>query len=553
LHLTHRLLNKEERKMKKVRLIALLLSLVMVFALITGCAKTEAPADNKPGGEVVQTDGIKRGGTMVIAQGADPITLIPDGKPDDNKIMLEQNVFNRLLKTNNNQEVILDLATGYKVSDDGLTYTFTLPKNVKFHDGKPMTSDDVKFTFDEIIKQVAFASTTLTSLKEVTCPDDYTVVFTLSKVDAGFLGNLAYNGTSILPRHIYEGLDWMGKDSMVTPVGTGPFKYSEWVKGVKMVFVRNDDYYLGPDLPYLDKIVISFISDSNTAMQSFYNGELDVLGIIPPSTEYDKLLSTPTIKADKIIYPSRFYIAFNMAKAPYNDLNLRLAIAHATNADDMINKALKNIGMKSTEYMSPLYSWAVNMDENAKVPKYDLEKAKEYMAKTGLKADSNGVYMKVTVDTYNYEPFPDMVQVMKGQLAEIGIDVNINMLEYAAWDEKVSINKDYTIALTGGYQGPEASNLADRIITGGYLNFLNYSNPEVDRLMAEGGTLPTFEQRAPKYKEAQAILAKDVPMVLISEWLGYIPYMAYVKGHPASADAVEKTAFGEMTYVWMDK
>jgi len=548
--------------MKKARILSFLLSLIMVFTLITGCAKTEDPVVNEPKTPASEepvgnttpepTDGIKRGGTLVTAQSAEPITLNPDGKPDDNDILLEQNIFNRLLKTNNNQEVILDLATGYDVSEDGLTYTFYLPQNVKFHDGEPMTSDDVKFTFEEILAQGGFASTTLGTIKEITCPDDYTVVFTLNKIDAGFLGNLAFNGTSILPRHIYEGLDWMGSDSMITPIGTGPFKYSEWTKGVRMVLVRNDDYYLGPDVPYLDRIVISFISDANTAMQSFYNGELDVLGIIPPSTEYNKLLSSTDITADKVIYPSRFYIAFNMDKAPYNDLNLRLAIAHATNSDDMINKALKNIGMKATEYMSPLYSWAVNTDSEAKVPAFDLAKAKEYMEKTGLTPNSNGVYLEVTVDTYNYEPFPDMVQVMKAQLAEIGIAVKINMLEYAAWDEKVSVEKDYTIALTGGYQGPEASNLADRIVTGGYLNFLNYSNPEVDRLMAEGAALPTFELRAPKYKEAQAILAKDVPMVLISEWLGYIPYMSYVKGHPASADAVGKTAFGEMTYVWMD-
>lgn len=538
--------------MNKVKVTALLLSLAIVFTLFSGCGKNNEPS-KIPSGDPEQTDGIKRGGTLVLAQGAEPITLIPDGKPDDNDIMLEQNVFNRLLKTNNNQKVILDLATGYEVSEDGLAYTFHLPKNVKFHDGEPMTSDDVKFTFDEIIKQGAFASTMLASIKEITCPDDYTVVFTLKNIDAGFLGNLAYNGTSILPRHVYEGLDWMGDDSMTTPVGTGPFKFSEWNKGINIVLVRNDDFYLGPDLPYLDKIVIPFISDANTAMQSFYNGELDVLGIIPPSTEYDKLLSDPSITADKVIYPSRFYIAFNMAKEPFNDINLRLAIAHATDSDDMINKALKNIGMKATAYMSPVFSWAVNSDEEAKVPEFNIDKAKEYMAKTGLKPDSDGVYLKLTVDTYNYEPFPDMVQVMKEQLKKIGIDVTINMLEYAAWDEKVSINKDYTIALTGGYQGPEASNLADRIVTGGYLNFINYSNPEVDRLMAEGAALPTFEQRAPKYKEAQAILAKDVPMVLISEWLGYIPYMSYVKGHPASADVVEKTAFGEMTYCWLDK
>lgn len=545
--------------MKGKRIITLLLVITMVFTLLTGCGGKEKSVEESNTSESntsesntsAKTDGIKRGGTLVVGHSAEPITLNPNGKPDDNNNPIQENVFNRLLKTNNNQEIILDLATGYDISEDGLTYTFYLPENVKFHDGEPMTSDDVKFTFEEIIKQGGCAAANLTSIKEITCPDDYTVVFTLNEIDAGFLGKLAYKGTCILPRHVYEGLDWLGEDAMVTPVGTGPFKFSEWNKGVNMVFVRNDNYYLGPDLPYLDKIVLSFIPDANTAMQSFYNGELDVLGIIAPSTEYDRLLSNPDITADKVIYPSRFYVGFNMAEKPFDDLNFRLAVAHAIDSDDMINKALKNIGLKATTYMSPLYAWAVN--EDAKVPKHDLEKAKEYMSKTGLTPDENGVYLKVTVDTYNYEPFPDLVQVLKDQLGKIGIEVDINMLEYAAWDEKVNVNKDYKMTLTGGYHGPEAANLADRIVTDGYLNFLNYSNPEVDRLMDEGSKLASFDERAQKYKEAQAILAEDVPMVYISEWIGYIPYWSYVKGHPASADAVDKTSFGEFTYCWIDK
>lgn len=549
--------------MKKSKLTALILVFVLILSAVVGCGneQNKVPPTNNEGNkneensqnESNSPDGVKTGGTVIIGQSAEPITLNPNGKMDNNFDAIAQNIFSRLLKTNNVQKVILDLATDYTVSADGQEYTFKLPANVTFHDGEKMTSDDVKFSYEELIKQGGSAAPGMSSIDEITCPDETTVVFKLKHIDSGFLGNLAYNGTFILPRHIYEGKDWLGNDSMMEPIGTGPFKFGSWDRGVKITLVRNENYYLGNGLPYVDKLVFSYIADSNTAMQSFYNGELDILGIIAPATENDRFLSDPNIKADKVIYPSRFYIGFNFAEEINQDINFRLAVAHATNSDDIINKALKSIGMKAETYMSPLYEWAVNDSKEARIPEYNLEKAKEYMSKTHLKPDANGVYAKLTIDTYNYEPFPDMIQVVKEQLSQIGIDVTINMLEYAAWDEKVNINKDYTITLTGGYQGPDAGALSQRVVTDGILNFLNYSNKEIDRLFEEGASLPTFEQRAPKYKEAQLQLAKDVPMVVISEWLGYLPYQSYMEGHPASAGIVDKTAFGEFTYLWINK
>ena len=267
------------------RILAVVLTLIMVLALLSGCAGQTPANQSESDNTASAPDGIKTGGTIIIGQSAEPITLNPDGKTDGSMDIVAQNVFSRLLKTNNNEEIILDLATGYSVSDDGLTYTFTLPENVRFHDGEPFTSDDVKFTFENILSQQCFAATSLANLDSVTCPNDYTVEFHLKQMDARFLSTLAYNGVHILPRHVYEGQDWMGDDSMQTPVGTGPFKFSEWNKGVSITLVRNDDFFRGPELPYLDRVIYSYISDANTAMQSFYNGELDVLGIIAPSSQ----------------------------------------------------------------------------------------------------------------------------------------------------------------------------------------------------------------------------------------------------------------------------
>lgn len=325
------------------RILAVVLTLIMVLALLSGCAGQTPANQSESDNTASAPDGIKTGGTIIIGQSAEPITLNPDGKTDGSMDIVAQNVFSRLLKNNNNEEIILDLATGYSVSDDGLTYTFTLPENVRFHDGEPFTSDDVKFTFENILSQQCFAATSLANLDSVTCPNDYTVEFHLKQMDARFLSTLAYNGVHILPRHVYEGQDWMGDDSMQTPVGTGPFKFSEWNKGVSITLVRNDDFFRGPELPYLDRVIYSYISDANTAMQSFYNGELDVLGIIAPSSELENLLANDQLNNFKTIYPSRFYICMDMTRAPYDDLNFRLAVAHATNADDIVNRAMGGI------------------------------------------------------------------------------------------------------------------------------------------------------------------------------------------------------------------
>ena len=536
------------------RFLTLALALAMVLALLAGCGGNNSGqnSNSTDGSQSDAPDGIKTGGTIIIGQSAEPITLNPNGKTDNSMTIVAQNVFSRLLKTNNNEEVILDLATGYTVSEDWKSYTFTLPENVNFHDGEPLTSDDVKFTFEEILRQQCQAATSLASIESIECPDDHTVVFHLSQIDARFLSALAYNGTFILPRHVYEGQDWMTDDSMQTPVGTGPFKYDSWEKGVSITLVRNDDFFRGPELPYLDRVIYSYIADTNTAMQSFYNGELDVLGIIAPSSELETLLNNQDLNNFKTIYPSRFFIGFDLSREPFNDLNFRMAVAHATDADDIVNRAMGGIGQKATTYVTPLYSWACNTDPEAAVPAYDLEKAKEYMEKTGLTKDADGFYLHLTLDTYNYEPFPDMAQVIKNQMAEIGIDVKINMLEYAAWDEKVAQQKDFEMTLYGGYQGPDVSAIGDILSTGGAFNFFSYSNPEVDELLAQGASQPTFEQRAPYYMEMQEILAQEVPIVLISEWLGYSPAYTYVKNHPYSDEAVGMCAYGEYTYCWLD-
>lgn len=533
--------------MKIKKLICLMLSLVMVLGLFSACGGSTPANPDKPSG----TEGVKTGGTLLVGMAAEPITLNPDGKVDSNFALIAPLLFSKLMTVTATGKIVCDLAESWELSSDNKSYTFHLPANVKFSDGSPLTSADVKFSYEEVVKQSGQAAGVLSALESIECPDDQTVVLTLPEPNAAFLGSIGYDGVYILPKQVYEGKDWMGADSMQEPVGSGPFKFSKWESGVSFSVVKNENYYKGPDLPYLDGVTYSFISDVDTALQAFQNGELDIMGLIPSEAATKTLMADSKYNCYVNMYASRFYIGFNLDQEPFNNKDFRMAVAQALNKDDLIAKAMTTCCVKANGYFSPLFDWA--NDPGVTLPAFDLEAAKASMEKTGLTKDDKGFYCHITMDTYNYEPFPSMSQVIKAQLAEIGIDVNINMMEYAAWDENVAQNHDFQMTVIGTYVGPDVSNASPHITTGGYFNFMNYSNEKVDQLMAEGAAKVAEADRAPYYQEVCRILSEDFPIIMIGEWVAYTPVPAYVHNYPLADEVKDKVGTSDFSQTWVDQ
>jgi len=528
----------------KRKLLALCMALTLSVGAFAGCTTEDdvVASDALPQERLV--DGVNVGGMMTMVVRAEPISLNPNGIYDPNFGIMAHNIFNRLVKMNARQQVVLDLATGYQVSSDGLEYTFFLHENVYFHDGVRMTSDDVRFTFEEILRQEGQASFALSSIDSIETPDDYTVVFRTSYVDASFLHNLAFQGTHILPRHIYEGQDWLGADAMQYPVGTGPFMWGEWERGVRIVANRNPNFYRGPELPYLDGIIWGFNSDPTTATHAFVAGQFDVLAVFT-SAFYNQLRNDPNIDMQVNIFPSRFMVAFNMTEAPFDDINMRMAVSYALNNDELMAIALREVGLEARHFLSPLFDWAVN--DNVTLPGFDLDLAREYMAAAGHES------LSITVDTPSHAPFPYLAEVFRSQMAALNIDVSINILEWASFDERVIQNHNFQIAITSDFQGPEVSAIAQSIATDGFLNFTGFYNPEIDELLEAALQVVTFEDRARYYHRVQEIMREHMPFYIISEWVGYYPHWAFVRNHPGSPDAVERTGWAEFTYVWFDR
>lgn len=534
--------------MKKAKkLMALLLIAALALAVFTGCGN--GGGEKKEGDSEASSGEPKKGGTIVVGISQEPQSFNPNAKADDVLFDIGQNIFSRLIKLNNKQELVPDLAESYEVSPDGLEITFHLRKGVKWHDGEDFTSKDVKWTFDQIINEDGQIKSNLSSVESIEAPDDDTVIFHLTQNDSDLLSYLGWYGCLIMPAHLYEGTDWLDNPANKAPIGTGPFKFVEYKSGVSVTLERNDDYF--GQVPYLDKIIYSVIPDANTALQAFYNGELDILGINPPLSETENLLANENYTVGQQQWPARYQVAFNVKEGKFADPKLRQAVALGVDKDAIIEKALKGAGLRCDTAMVSLYEWALNTEDL--YPERDVEKARQLIEEAGYTADENGMYFSVELEAWNEVPYGDIGTVVKDSLKEIGIDAKLNITEIAAWTDKVWVNHDYEMAILGGFQGPDAGGLSLRFASDGSMNIYEYSNAELDEKLAEGKAKVTHEERRDPYIRAQQILIEDLPMVPLSEMMIVTPYYSYVKGHPLSDEAIDKAGYKEYTYIWLDK
>ncbi len=549
------------------KFLAILVSLIMVATFAIGCKKpaeenkneapkttedtteqntdetkddTDAAKDEKP------ADGIQEGGTFVISMAREPGQYNPCATADDAAYQIIQNVFNKLLKINGNNEIIPDLAESYEYKDDGKTLIFHLRENVKWHDGVDFSADDVKWTFDKIMSEKGFASNSLSDVKEVNVIDNNTVEFKLEEPNAGLLGYIAWVGTYIMPKHIYDGTDWLENPANQSPIGTGPFKFVEQVEGESVTLEKNPDFF-GKG-PYVDKLVYRIIPDGNTQYQAWLNNETDHSMAGAPAEELPKLEQDEKFRLVPKTWPNKSYICFNMESGKFTDPKLREAILYGIDREDIFKKVYKSQGAISNYFIPPEYKWALN--EDVKSPDRDVEKAMKLIEEAGYTKDADGYYFETTIDTF--PGWDDFCVVLADQLKEIGIKLTHNGMDDPTYDEKVLEKKDFELTVLGGYQGPDIASMGSRFQTGGPMNYGNYSSEEMDKELNAGNTATTLEDRAVHYKRVQEILREDLPVVFFWDRGTQYPIKNYVKGSPAD-EAREEVSESEFSQVWIDE
>jgi peptide/nickel transport system substrate-binding protein len=457
----------------------------------------------------------RQGGTLVMVH-TDPGVMNPlleGGWPHFPRMS-----FNGLVDYDPQGKIVPGLASSWQVTPDSLTYTFQLRTDVRWHDGKPLTAEDVRFTFEKILdpKVSSRLSSYFQALKEVQVPGPHTVVFRLKEPDPVFLANL---WSGILPKHIWEKEDFAKSQYNVIPVGSGPWKVKEWVRGDHMTFEANPDYFQGR--PYLDRIIMKVIPDATVAFAALEKGDVDYMpfkGVVggPPYQLVDRLKQSPHLEVNVYEISSMQRLFFRNDKPPFNNLKVRQAVAHAINRRFIIQRLLFGYGAISQSEIAP----AMKEFHNPNVPQYeyDVAKANKLLDEAGFPRGADGVRFKTRISgTPGVRAI--LSEILKEQLRAIGIAADIVINEWTTYYNAIrttrTVDGVFSIFSLPSIPDPttEAPRYLSREIKPGGFNYLLYSNPRIDAIIGELQSTLDRERRVKLFQEYQEILARDVPMI----------------------------------------
>jgi peptide/nickel transport system substrate-binding protein len=303
------------------------------------------------------------GGTLTIAVPDEPPGLDPTASPAAAIArIVYNNLIEGLLRLNMQGEVVRALAERYSVSTDGTVYTFTLRQGVKFHNGRSLTAEDVKFTLERNLDpQTGHPHRVYyEDIQDIKVVDDRTFHIALRKPNAMFVFNLARANSAIIAKEEVERLK-------SHPIGTGPFQFSEWVRGDRIVLIRFKDHY-EPGVPYLDHVVFRFIQDPSAQMAALRAGDVDVIGAAMNPESAVELKNDAQFQVIEGLTTTDVIVAMNNSKPPFSDIRVRQAITYAINRDEVIKGAVFGMAKPIGSHMDPLNPYYVDLSH---VHEYD--------------------------------------------------------------------------------------------------------------------------------------------------------------------------------------
>ncbi len=499
-----------------------LLLLLLCSLLLTACTSSEIPQPTVKRSESATP---ATGDSLVEGTIGEASTLIPILASDSSSHAVAGQVYNGLVKYDKNLNITGDLAESFDISPDGLTIIFHLRRGVKWHDGKPFTSRDVLYTYRVTVdpKTPTAYAEDFKQVKNISAPDDYTVVVVYG---TPFAPALASWGMNILPAHLLEGQDITKSPLARKPVGTGPYRFKEWISGQKIVLEANPEYFEGR--PYIDRFIYRIIPDTSTMYMELKSGAIDLMSLTP--VQYARQTSNRSFTSlfNKYRYPSSgyLYMGYNLRHPLFGDKRIRQAMTAAINKDELINGVLFGMGQKAHGPIVP-GRWAYN--PNVKDIAYDPKHAADLLAQAGWKEkNSDGILVK------NGKPFKFTIltnqgnqqrlmtaQIVQQRLRFVGIDVKIRIVEWATFLKEFVNKGNFEVVMLAWNisQDPDMYDIWHSSKTNpGELNFIGYKNPEIDRLLVEGRSTFDLEKRKRAYFRIQEILAEDQPYTFL-----YVP------------------------------
>jgi len=469
------------------------------------------------------------GGSVVVAVSADPGGLNPAITTQGGVHLVCGSIFSGLVAHDFNLNPVPDLAERWEVSADGRTYTFHLAREAVFHDGAPVTSEDVRFTFEELLlKFHARARASVgDNLRRILTPDPHTVVFEFDRPYAAFLQLIDVTNAPVMPKHLYEGTDPLTNPHNTRPVGSGPFKFQEWLKGDHITLARNERYFK-KEKPYLERVVYKVMPSASVSAIAFEKGEVDYF-LNPTPLDVTRLKDMPgVVVTDKGRegFATVETLIPNLTRAPLSDPRVRRAMAHAIDKDFLVDKLLFGMGMPATGPVSRMLGWAYNPE----VEKYgkDIALANRLLDEAGHARGADG--MRFRLKFVHASSYAKVAEALRDQMREVGIALDLQLMEFAAAVDAVYIKKDFDLGFASFENGPDPDIGVKRTVVStniGPIPFSNgagYRNPKVDELFALAASELDKTKRAALYFEAQDILVKDVAYFWLYEPKGASAY-----------------------------
>lgn len=499
------------------------LLMALVFTVIlAACNRSDTPpAPVIPAASAVPATG----DSLVEGTIGEASTLIPLLATDASSHAVAGQIYNGLVKYDKNLNIVGDLAKSFDISADGLTITFHLREGVKWHDGAPFTSRDVLYTYKITIdpKTPTAYAEDFKQVKGITAPDAHTIQVTYGEP---FAPALASWGVNILPAHLLEREDITKSPLARNPVGTGPYRFKEWVSGQKIVLEANNEYFEGR--PYIDRFIYRIIPDSSTMYMELKAGAIDLMSLTPVQYARQTSAKSFTNRFNKFRYPSPtyLYMGYNLRHPLFGDKRIRQAITAAINKDELIQGVLFGMGQKAHGPIVP-GRWAYN--PAVKDIGYDPKHAAELLAQAGWKEkNSDGILVKdgkpfkftILTNQGNQQRLMT-AQIVQQRLSQVGIDVKIRIVEWAAFLKEFVNKGNFEVVMLAWSisQDPDMYDIWHSSKNKpGELNFIGYNNPEVDRLLIEGRNTFDMEKRRRAYFRIQEILADEQPYTFL-----YVP------------------------------
>jgi peptide/nickel transport system substrate-binding protein len=415
------------------------------------------------------------------------------------------NVQEALVKVDRHGKLVPWLAERWHTADNR-NYTFFLKKGVRFHNGRELKAADVKYAFERALNPETkhpYAKD-YEAIGDIIVKDDYTVTFALKSVNASFLQNIARAGSVIYPREAVETMK-------SAPIGTGPFRFEEWVRGDRIVLVRNPDYYV-KGLPKLDRVTYRFITDPNAVLAALKAGDVDVslFGLGPEHVQ--DVQKDPRFQVIVGDTTNDVILAMNNSRKPYTDVRVRRALTYGINKQDVLKGAMFGMGKILGTNVDPLNPYYVDMS-NA-MP-YDPAKAKKLLAEAGY---PNGFDTVLKVSPQYYYTVRS-AEVIADNLKKVGVNVRIEQIEWGQWLSRVFREADYDLTIIGHAEAWDIKNYANPKY------YFRYDSAKFQELFAKSEVTVDDKARRDLYVQMQKLMVEDAPVV----WLFMHPRLAVAK------------------------